>query len=90
MPELLRRLRATDDALQLQETLGTIATKWRRDAGTLEFLMNHPEPDVLETLVSALASFRGNAARTMLERLAAHPDERVQRAARSQLSNSAS
>lgn len=85
MPELLRRLRATADPGELQSLLGAVANQWRRDPEALAFLLDHPDPRVLEMLAFALASFRGSRARPMLARLAEHPEEAVRSAARGPL-----
>lgn len=85
MPELLRRLRAATDPEELQSLLAAVGTKWRRGPEALSFLMDHPDPHVLEMLALALASFRGTAARPLLGRLAEHPEEAVRSAARKAL-----
>jgi hypothetical protein len=85
MPALLVRLRAAQSSSELQEALNRVTVKWRRNPKQLEFLMSHDDPDVLEMLVYGLGSFRGQAARDMLARLAAHPDDKVSRLAREEL-----
>ena len=85
MPAIMKRLRAAGSSGDLQDALNAVPRKWRRNPEQLEFLMSHDDPDVLEMLIYALGSFRGQAAREMLARLAKHSHEKVSRLAREEL-----
>lgn len=67
--ELMTRLRAASSADEIVDVLGELGRGRRGGAEELAYLADHPDPDVRDTLESALRAYRGRAARRLRERL---------------------
>ncbi|GHJ46983.1 hypothetical protein Cs7R123_43250 [Catellatospora sp. TT07R-123] len=67
--ELMARLRAATDADEIVDVLWELGRGRRGGAEELAYLVDHPDPEVRETLESVLGSYRGREARRLRERL---------------------
>ncbi|MFG3704693.1 hypothetical protein ACGF7U_08145 [Micromonospora sp. NPDC047670] len=65
----MTRLRAAGSADEIVDVLGELGRGRRGGAEELAYLADHPDPDVRDTLESALRAYRGRAARRLRERL---------------------
>jgi hypothetical protein len=67
--ELMGRLRRTTTPDEIIDVLGELGRGRRGGAEELEFLADHPDPHVRDTLESVLRAYRGREARRLRERL---------------------
>jgi hypothetical protein len=70
-PELMAALRAATTSEQIIEALWGLSGRRRGGSAELEYLADHPDPEVRETLADTLEFYRGPAARALRDRLTA-------------------
>jgi hypothetical protein len=70
-PELMATLRAAITSEEIIDALWALGGRRRGGAEELEYLADHPDPDVREALAELLEFYRGPAARTLRDKLAA-------------------
>ncbi|MGC5022294.1 HEAT repeat domain-containing protein [Micromonospora sp. DT47] len=71
-PQLMAALRAAETSDQITEALWALGGRRRGGAEELEHLVDHPDPEVRDTLADLLQNYRGRAARELLTRLGRH------------------
>jgi hypothetical protein len=74
-------LRAADAPEAIVEALWALSGRRWGGAEELAYLVDHPDPEVRETLAGTLLGYRGRAAQDLLQRLRADPDPEVREAA---------
>jgi hypothetical protein len=75
--ELMATLRLASTADEIIDVLGELGRGRRGGAEELAYLVDHPDPDVRDTLESVLRVYRGREARRLRERLRElDPDDR--------------
>lgn len=73
-PELMAQLRGAATAEDVCDALWGLGARSRGGAEELEFLADHPDPDLRELLYEVLESYRGKAARELRARLLSKAD----------------
>lgn len=68
-PELMAALRAATTPEEIVDALWMLGGRSRGGAEELEYLADHPDPEVREVLADLLENYRGRAARALRERL---------------------
>ncbi|MBL7259006.1 HEAT repeat domain-containing protein [Paractinoplanes lichenicola] len=72
-PQLMTLLRDAATADEIIDALMMLGARRRGDAQELAYLVEHPDPEVRETLAETLESYRGRAARVLRAQLEQDP-----------------